>query len=238
LAKYRRAVDVPLHKSRDSMIFRRLYSILLLVKRTNKQESSGKATAILVSAIGLLFVWSIVWANLPSKDVLLSGAPSPEAAVAPAVPELDLTIPGVPPSQQSRGARSGNTRAGQPDGSGGKTMPLISSNSGARQIVEMKCDAEVQQVCPDALTEEARRRCVAERVKRLSRPCQENMQQRIVRWREAEGYLLACVDDIKRVCSDVEPGAGRTLACLQTHEQNLSDGCYQRLPKGHLLLRN
>ena len=54
----------------------------------------------------------------------------------------------------------------------------------------------------------------------------------------SEGYTLACVEDVKRVCQAIEPGDGRILQCLQEHEQDLSEGCYQSLPKGRLNLRN
>lgn len=62
------------------------------MKATNKQEPAGKVTASLVSVVGLVLVWGIVWANLPSKDELLSAQSQPRAAAVPVVPELDLTI--------------------------------------------------------------------------------------------------------------------------------------------------
>jgi hypothetical protein len=45
----------------------------------------------------------------------------------------------------------------------------------------------------------------------------------------------ACQADIKRFCSK-RPGAG-ALQCLQQHAQELSDGCYERLPKGTLYFK-
>lgn len=207
-----------------------------------KQEPSGKVTASLVSVVGLVLVWGIVWANLPSKDELLSAQPQPRVAAVPVVPELDLSIPGV---SASRPAGTQSEEGAQRPG--GSDEPAVSETSGAvpvpgdgraRQVAEVKCDAEVQQFCPDSLTGEDRRRCVAQRMKRLPPACQQIMQQRMVRWKEAEGYKVACADDVKRVCQGVEPGEGRVLQCLQDHAQDISEGCYQRLPKGQLLLRN
>ncbi len=208
----------------------------------NRQEPSGTVTVGLVSVIGLGLVWGIVWANLPSKDELLSAQSQQRAAIAPVVPELDLTIPGVPTTQPTSApihegaegpAGSGELTASETTG----TYP-IPSDGRARQIAEVKCDAEVQQFCPDSLTGEARWRCVAQRMKRLPLLCQQFVRQRMVRWKEAEGFKAACAEDVKRICRGVEPGDGRVLQCLQERAQDISEGCYQKLPKGHLILRN
>lgn len=212
------------------------------MRTTGKHTTSGKAPASLVSVVGLILVWGIVWANLPSKTELRSAqSPTPEAVV-PVVPELDLAIPGVSPTgpagETRRRAAVPSTESGGPPAStdaGG--LPNL-SDSRVRQIAEVKCDAEVQQFCPDSLTDEERQRCVVRGLKRLTLPCQQIVQRRIVRWKEAEGYKAACAEDARRVCQGVEPGDGRMLSCLQEHAQDLSEHCYQSLPKGHLLLRN
>jgi len=212
------------------------------MKTTNTHESSGKVTASLVSVVGLVLVWGIVWANLPSKDELLSAQSQPRAAAAPVVPELDLTIPGVPVARPTAVPNQG--RAERPAGSGESAASAstgvfsIPRAGRARQIAEVKCDAAVQQFCPDSLTGEDRRRCVEEHMKRLPLPCQQIVRQRMVRWKEAEGYKAACAEDVKRVCQEVEPGDGRMLTCLHERAQDISEDCYQSLPKGHLLLRN
>lgn len=212
------------------------------MKTTNKQEPSGKITASLVSVVGLVLVWGIVWANLPSKDELLSAQSQPRTAVAPVVPELDLTIPGVSTTQPTSASHhEGAERragSGEPTASGAIGGFSVPSDGRARQIAEVKCDAEIQQYCPDSLTGEDRRRCVVQRMKRLPLPCQQIVRQRMVRWKEAEGYKAACAEDVKRVCQGVEPDDGRILQCLQERAQDISEGCYQSLPKGHLLLRN
>lgn len=206
--------------------------------KSTTEQSSGKLTASIVSVAGLILVWGIVWANLPSKEEWLSAQSQERASAAPLVPELDLTIPGVPSGPPSgTSARDGMARE--------PAAPSVTSNgfngSGdlrSRQIAEVKCEAEVQQVCPDALRGEARRECVAKRMRQLTPVCRQIVRQRMVRWKEAEGYLAACADDMKRVCRDVEPGDGRILQCLHDRAQDISEGCYQSLPKGHLLLRN
>ena len=108
----------------------------------------------------------------------------------------------------------------------------------AGQVAEVKCAAEVQDACPDALTQEERHRCLERRMSKLSAPCQAIAQKRMVRWKEDEAYKAACAEDVTRVCRKVDAEDGSLLACLQTHEQELSLGCYQSLPKGQIQVRN
>ena len=35
----------------------------------------------------------------------------------------------------------------------------------------------------------------------------------------------ACYEDIERLCKDVQPGEGRVLACLKSHQKDVSKGC-------------
>lgn len=222
-----------MRKMSVSVIFSPLYFILTSMRSTKPTERSGKITTSLVTIGGLIFVWTIVWTNLPSKEELLLAEPASRLDEMPHPSELDLTIPGlsdqsVQRSEESRERSSVTTM-------GGLSVP---QDRRAGQIAEVKCEAEVQQYCPDSLPGAERRRCVAQRLKRFDVSCQQILRQRLARWKEAEGYKLACAEDVKRVCRTVEPGEGRILECLQEHEQNLSESCFQSLPKGRLNLRN
>lgn len=108
----------------------------------------------------------------------------------------------------------------------------------AGQVAEVKCAAEVQEACPETLTEEERLRCLERRISTLSVPCQAIAHKRLVRWKEDKAYKVACAEDVKRVCLGAEAEDGSLLACLQTREQDLSIGCYQSLPKGRIQGRN
>jgi hypothetical protein len=222
-----------LRKTPVSMIFPPRYFILTMMKTAGTEERFGSAITRSISVAGLVLIWTIIWANFPSKEELFSAPSASSMADAQRVPELDLTIPGV--TRQSADSLAGAGEAGSVTTLGGVSVPR---DSRARQIAEVKCEAEVQQYCPDSLLGEDRRRCVMQRIKRLDPPCQQIVRQRLVHWREAEGYRLACVEDVKRVCPTVQPGDGRILQCLQEHEQDLSEACYQSLPKGRLHLRN
>jgi Cysteine rich repeat len=196
-------------------------------------DQSAKTIARLVTGGGLILIWTIVWANFPSKEELLSARSAPSPIVVSHSHELDLTIPGAPhqPVQAPIGT-------GEPSLGIAGAGEVALQDSRARQIAEVRCDAQVQGVCPDSLTGEERRRCVMQRMRQLDQSCQQIARQRVARWKVADGYRLACAVDIKRVCLTVEPGEGRMLACLQEHEQDLAEACYQSLPKGRLNLRN
>jgi hypothetical protein len=38
-----------------------------------------------------------------------------------------------------------------------------------------------------------------------------------------------CAEDIKKACSDVDPGRGRIVACIKEHLKDFSDVCKERL---------
>jgi hypothetical protein len=215
------------------VIFQHLYSILTSIKATNVTERSGKTTTGLATVGGLVLVWTIVWANLPSKEEFLSAQSASATDEMPRSPELDLAIPGVSSESLQNPAKTTDTSSVTT--TGGLSVPY---DRRARLIAEVKCEAEVQQYCPDSLEGEDRRRCVMQRIKRLDPPCQQIVRQQLVRWKVMDGYKLACAEDVRRVCQTVQPGDGRILQCLQEHEQDLSEGCYLSLPKGRLQTRN
>lgn len=45
----------------------------------------------------------------------------------------------------------------------------------------------------------------------------------------AQQAMQACRADYRALCSDVQPGGGRVLACLQQHADQVSEGCKQAL---------
>ncbi len=202
-------------------------------------SSSSRLTAILVTIVGLGLVWGLVWANIPTKDQLHgSGVSSRSMKAASPTPSLDLSIPGVPAPEAPGSHRVvvNGVEILQPEQRLGGAVVALDPR--ARQLAEMKCEAELQQACPDSLHGEERRRCMEQRAKHLPSPCQPMIRQQLVRWKERSGHAVACADDVKRFCREVPSGEGQILQCLQDHAQDVSDGCYATLPKGALTLRN
>ena len=46
-----------------------------------------------------------------------------------------------------------------------------------------------------------------------------------------EAARAACETDIQKLCTGVQPGGGRILACLKQHKDEVSDGCKQAVMK-------
>jgi hypothetical protein len=202
-------------------------------------SSSNRLTAILATIAGLGLVWGLVWANLPTSDQLhASGAPPRAVTATLPTPTLDLSIPGVPPPDAPGAHRVVVNGAELPQSEQGEGGLEVASDPRSKQIAEMKCEAELQQACPDSLQGESRRRCMEQRAKHLPPLCQAMIRQQLVRWKEQSGHALVCADDVKRFCRAVPSGEGQVLQCLQDHAQDVSDKCYATLPKGALTLRN
>jgi len=201
--------------------------------------SSSRLTAILVTIVGLGLVWGLVWANMPTKDQLhASGVSSRSMKAIPPGPALDLSIPGVPAPDAPGSHRVVVNGAEVPQTEQGMGGAGVALDPRAKQIAEMKCEVELQQVCPDSLQGGDRRRCMEQRAKHLPSACQSIIRRQLVRFKEQSGQALACAEDVKRFCLEIPSGEGQMLQCLQDHAQDVSDGCYATLPKGALTLRN
>lgn len=52
---------------------------------------------------------------------------------------------------------------------------------------------------------------------------------------EARAVMQACRADHDSLCSNVAPGGGRILACLQSHAGQLTPSCARALPRAQAL---
>ena len=198
----------------------------------NQQPVFNRILAGAVTFVGLGIVWIAIINNLPSQQELSAKeSPQQSAQGVPAQPisepVLDLSIPGVPSGPQASERPTTATR--------GEIPPAATAGPRAAQVVRLRCEAEVEQLCPEASDGQGRRQCLEKRVQHLPAACQQHIRERLVKWKEERSqFKLACQADIRRFCPDVRPAAGQTLQCLQQHAQELSDGCYEMLPKGTL----
>ena len=190
-----------------------------------------------VTFVGLGIVWVAIVSNLPSQQEELSAKESPppnvQSVQAQPVPEpvLDLSIPGVPAGPQASEAPPGAKR--------GEGPPAVTAlDPRTAQVARLRCEAEVEQLCPEASDGQGRRQCLEKRAQHLPAACQQQIRERLVKWKEERSqFKLACQADIRRFCPDLRPGVRQTLQCLQQHAQEVSDGCYEMLPKGTLYFK-
>ncbi len=102
--------------------------------------------------------------------------------------------------------------------------------------LDLKCDAEVEALCPESEGID-RRTCMQGKVRQLSPPCQQVIRERMVRMKENFQHLrAACEADAKQFCREVPLGGGAMVQCLEEHAQEVSDQCFQLLPKRGRLL--
>ena len=202
-----------------------------------QQPSSNSTIASVITILGLALIWVTVATNFPSQEELSSAALPAETRQAtvlsssPAVePTLDLTIPTSPPlPSEATMANPGDVRSTDSSVEG----PIVSRlTPSALQATKLKCEADIEQLCPDSPDGSARTRCLRQRARQLPPPCQAQLHERFVKWKEDRSRLIAaCRDDVKLFCKTVKSGSGEILQCLQSHAQEVSDQCYQTLPK-------
>lgn len=195
------------------------------------QPVSNRILAGTLTFLCLGLVWVVILSNLPSQQEL-SAKESPQASAqaVPTVvePTLDLSIPGVPTMPPAPATQQA---VGMPPAS----MP----DPRAAQVARLRCDAEVEQLCPESSDGSGRRQCLERRAQQLPVSCQQQIRERLIRWKEERNRLVsACQADIRRFCPDVRAGGGHQLQCLQQHARELSDGCYELLPKGTLYFKH
>jgi hypothetical protein len=201
------------------------------------QPLSNRMLAGACTFVGLGLIWIMIASSLPSqqdfaaKESSLSH-PAAQSVMAQSLPEptLDLSIPGVPAIPPVPAVQKSPVAAMPPS-----SMAL---DVRALQVARLRCEAEVEQLCPDSPDGLGRKQCLEKRAQQLPAPCQQQLRERLVKWKEERSRLTAaCQADMKRFCSAVRPGGGHTLKCLQQHAQELSDGCYEMLPKGTLYFK-
>lgn len=203
-----------------------------------QQESAGRFLATVFTVIGLGLIWLTVIICLPSREELsarevpVTQRINPVSTAKPvAEPTLDLSIPGVPSIPPASPEPSS---APEPSEATGTSVPNVTQlDPRAAQIARLRCEADIQQLCPDSPDGAARANCFKQRGSQLPALCQRQLHERFVKWKEERGRMIAaCHDEVKRWCSSVKIGGGQVLQCLQAHAQEVSDRCYETLPKG------
>ncbi len=208
-----------------------------------QQQSSSGIIAGALTLLGLALVWATVAANFPSEEELSAAAMPPETRQAALSPSpmsepsaLDLTIPTSPPLPSEAAVPRPEDDRSRDISVDAPVVTRLDPNT--LQATKLKCEADIEQLCPDSLDGSARTRCLKQRAKQLPPLCQNQLHERFVKWKEDRNRLMAaCDDDVKRFCRTIKPGSGQILQCLQSHDQEVTDRCYQTLPKGTLFFK-
>src|SRR5262249_39573188 len=153
-----------------------------------EQQASVRILAWVFTFVGLAVVWMAIVSSLPSQQEpsLLPQTVSAATEKTSSEPTLDLSIPGVPAAPLPP---SSVTHATAPSA-------VVRLDRQAAQAARLRCEAEAEQLCPGSSEGLARTRCLERRMHQLAAPCQLQLRERFVKWKEERSRLTAaCVVD-------------------------------------------
>lgn len=113
------------------------------------------------------------------------------------------------------------------------SAPAVAQDSLAEYVVDA-CEADLKQYCSQVTPGEGRLlHCVAAHEDKLSGQCEYALYQAaslLEQLTMAIAYVAqSCETEIKSLCSEVEAGEGRILACLEENGASLGDPCKKAL---------
>jgi len=102
------------------------------------------------------------------------------------------------------------------------------------QTVEKECKKEITTYCKDVAPGEGRvLACLSGQVDKLSGRCEfavRDASGQLERVQEVVSRVAnECRDDLKAFCSDVKPGQGRLLGCLEANKAKISERCVRAI---------
>lgn len=187
----------------------------------------------LLSCLVLGAVWGLVMLVLPQSE-----APSESVPVSSPAP------PVWSPAATQRPARTVMDEAPRPSIAQSEppvvtpqpTAPPVAESARVPIGREVKCDLEMDALCPDE--EGERRACLQRKAAQISLPCRPMLRDKLARMKEHWQQLrVACEADRRQFCREVPSAGGELLLqCLESHAQEVSDPCFQFLPKRGRLL--
>lgn len=113
------------------------------------------------------------------------------------------------------------------------SAPAVAQDSLVEYVVDA-CEADLKQYCSQVTPGEGRLlHCVAAHEDKLSGQCEYALYQAaslLEQLTMAIAYVAqSCETEIKSLCSEVEAGEGRILACLEEYGASLGDPCKKAL---------
>jgi len=109
-------------------------------------------------------------------------------------------------------------------------MSHVSAEESLIDYVVNACEGDLTQYCSQVTPGEGRLlHCVAAHEDKLSGQCEYALYQAaslLEQLTMAINYVAkSCQTDIQKLCSDVELGEGRILACLEENSEQVGDSC-------------
>lgn len=197
----------------------------------------SRSGAIIIVTVLSCAVLGAVWgaaiyllpqSDTPSESIAITPVPHPLSQSSPfspvqTPPRPDPAVPPVTVKDEPPVVRP---------------VPPGNISSGPARMsfgMDLKCDMEIEALCSD--DEGDRRACLQRKAGELPVPCQSVLRERLVRMRENMQQLrMACEADRKQFCRGVPLGGVAMRQCLESHAQEVSDQCFQFLPKRGRLL--
>lgn len=186
-----------------------------------------------LSCVVLGAVWGVVIYVMPQSDSLpqlpAQSLPTPSSPPS-SLPALSLDIPtmpdhSAPPMLVKEVPAIESAPLGRP-ASEGMRLPFG---------MDVKCAMEMDSLCPE--DEGNRGVCLQRKTAQLSIPCRPILRERLVRMKENMQQLrVACEADRRQFCRDEALSGGAIVQCLEAHAQEVSNQCFQFLPKRGRLL--
>jgi hypothetical protein len=209
---------------------------------------------IILSMIVLGLIWVAIFLSLPKPEemtavddpqLLPQPSPQPPPTQLPPPPAQSFQVPSpktpakTPPIVKKPPRRSTSTpkepfqpapgSVPQPASQRPRSSPT-DEDTLVSQGMSPNCMAELEKLCPGNQSGNARKKCFQDNEGKLSSACRQQLDAMAFRIKEdMQNFKVACEADVRRLCRNVEPGAGRILQCLEENYQDVSNSCYQAL---------
>ncbi len=187
----------------------------------------------LLSCVVLGTVWGFVIYVLPQSDNLPES--SPGAPLSQPLPQSSPSLSLPAPSSPDHPAPPVMAKEAAPPSGPMSSRRPASEVFRVPQGMDVRCDMDIDALCSEE--EGDKRPCLQRKMPQLAASCQTVLRERLVGMKENMQHLrVACEADRRQFCRDVPLGGGAIVQCLEAHAQEVSDQCFQYLPKRGRLL--
>ena len=185
-----------------------------------------------LSCVVLGAVWGFVVSLLPDTTSLQEPPSRPLQTSLPPMPSSATLTPDAPavPTAPPFVVKEtpGPAQSSVPPRSASEVVPLPFG-------MDLKCVMEIDSLCPDG--ERNRQLCLQRQSAHLSVPCRPILRERLGRMKEHMHQLrVACEGDRRQYCGDESVRGDAIVQCLESHAQEVTERCFQLLPKRGRLL--